>query len=258
MNPNMGLSLTDIQYKGWRTIATGIATTLHAADMALAAAPVGNTKEELFYITDSEGLNYFFDAVLRTEHNLQRQITQHPIQTGANISDHSFQLPSRLIMEIGMSDVMGTYASLSTSYVWSSLDKSVNAYQILVALMETGQTFDVFTRLNVYHNMIISNITTQEDYKTRYGLIAVITFQEIIMVDVAQLKVSAIEAVSNVNPIAEARVEEVTTTESQGRVQPPSQVTTPAKQVTQTISTSKMLGAARNIGDIGWNAWAAF
>ena len=49
---------------------------------------------------------YFFDAIIRADHTTTCRITDHPIQNGASISDHAFQLPDHLTLEIGMSDAM--------------------------------------------------------------------------------------------------------------------------------------------------------
>lgn len=90
----------------------------------------------LFYITDNQGNDYFFDGVLRVEHSSQRRLTQHPVQTGANITDHSFQVPSKLTMEIGVSDSMDFY---KLSWSGNALSKSVNAYQKLREIQDSGQ-----------------------------------------------------------------------------------------------------------------------
>ena len=57
----------------------------------------------LCYVKTSIG-GFFFDAVFRTNHESHLRITSHPVQGGANISDHCFMEPARITMEIGMSD----------------------------------------------------------------------------------------------------------------------------------------------------------
>lgn len=87
---------------------------------------------------------YVFDAVIRIDHSQQIRTTDHPVQSGASISDHALILPARVVMEIGMSDAMDAYAP----GVWTSNpSKSVSAYQTLVALQQGRQPLTVTTRL---------------------------------------------------------------------------------------------------------------
>ncbi|HEX4209508.1 MAG TPA: hypothetical protein VHY56_03880, partial [Candidatus Binataceae bacterium] len=44
---------------------------------------------------------YVFDAILRAEHQRELRKTEHPVQTGANITDHAYLLPARITLEIG-------------------------------------------------------------------------------------------------------------------------------------------------------------
>lgn len=125
---------------------------------------------------------YFFDAVLRADHNTSLRITEHPVQTGAALTDHSFQIPARLTLEIGMSDVMDSF--LQGQYT-PGAGKSVSAYQTFLALQSARTPLTVVTRLNTYTNMLIRNIDTPDTNKTYYGLRATISLKQILMAYVA-------------------------------------------------------------------------
>jgi hypothetical protein len=119
---------------------------------------------------------YVFDAVIRIDHSQQIRTTDHPVQSGASISDHALILPARVVMEIGMSDAMDAYAP----GVWTgSPSKSVSAYQTLVALQQGRQPLTVTTRLATYANMLIELIQAPDTKETRTGLKAMITFKQI-------------------------------------------------------------------------------
>jgi len=124
---------------------------------------------------------YFFDAVLREEHITALRITEHPVQTGANISDHAFQLPVQLMMEIGMSDVMD---SMVRGQFQTGQGKSVSAYQTLVDLQAQRSPLRVVTKLNAYENMLIEHISSPVSRETTYGMRAVITLRQIITAQV--------------------------------------------------------------------------
>ncbi len=131
---------------------------------------------------------YFFDAVLRIEHTEANRITEHPVQNGANISDHAFELPSRLTLEIGMSDAMDSYQKGQFTQVKS---RSVSAYQTLLKLKQARIPVTIVTRLKQYTNMVIEQIHAPDDNKTLYGLKCIVSFRQIITAEVSEVTVSA-------------------------------------------------------------------
>ncbi len=130
----------------------------------------------------------FFDAVLKVTTDHSATITSHPVQAGANISDHMYMEPIKINMEIGMSDAM---ASMAFGQWSGAYTKSVSAYRMLVSLQESRTPFSVLTRLNKYDNMVIQSISVNDDANTLYGLRASISMQQIIMATVATEKISA-------------------------------------------------------------------
>lgn len=121
---------------------------------------------------------YFFDAIISAQHTTKRQITEHPVQWGAAISDHSYQLPALLTLEVGMSDAMSSFIFGQYSPD-SGAGKSVNAYQTFVELQKTGQPFIVNTHLQRYTNMVIENISITDNNRTTYSARFSISFKEI-------------------------------------------------------------------------------
>jgi hypothetical protein len=133
----------------------------------------------------------YFDAVFRTEHLSARQITSHPVQTGANISDHSYKIPSTLSMDVGVSDVMANFNPMGLIFS-NAKSKSVNAFEELLKIQDSGNPITVYTRLKKYENMIIERVSAREDAKTLYELRAQIQLQEVIIATgVKKDKVSA-------------------------------------------------------------------
>lgn len=132
---------------------------------------------------------YFFDAVFNvdTEHSLT--ITQHPVQTGANISDHAFVNPIRMTMQVGVSDCMA-YRS-GADYGGDGDTKSVEAYRLLCKLQELRTPMQVVTRLNTYQNMLIESIDVSDDVSTLCALKATVNLVQVLVVNVGTEKVSA-------------------------------------------------------------------
>lgn len=122
---------------------------------------------------------YFFDAVLKTDHSSKLKITEHPVEEGAAITDHAYVEPRSLTLEIGMSDVCMSFVDGQFAQKSS---RSVSAYEVLKQLQSNRIPLKVFTRLDVYENMLIETITSPDDYKTMFGLRAAIGLREIIVV----------------------------------------------------------------------------
>lgn len=148
---------------------------------------LGNHYAGPVWLETSDGKRYHFDAILREEHTTSIRTTDHPIQSGANISDHAFVLPCRLTMEIGVSDVMASSSGLFTS----GPTRSVSAYQTLLQLQQARLPISIMTDLNLYKNMLIEHMNAPKTYQTARALRATVQFKEIIMAMVSTTKVSA-------------------------------------------------------------------
>ncbi|TWH46328.1 phage baseplate protein [Sporomusa sp. KB1] len=140
---------------------------------------------------------FFFDAVIREDHTSSLKITSHPVQDGANITDHSIVEPKVLVMEILMSDAVDDmYNQQFISYVApgnaaADKSKSKSAYHVLLEIQEGRIPVSVLTRLTQYDNMLIETISVPDDSKALYGLRCTVTLKEIFIVNVAKTKVSA-------------------------------------------------------------------
>jgi hypothetical protein len=198
--PQFSMALSDANYIAWRSSinAFGLATAEPSSVTAFRPKEWSEGSGMLFYMQDADGNQYFFDGVLKTEHVRTRRITAHPVQSGTNITDHSFKIPSTLTMEIGVSDVMDCFAE---DWKGGNSSRSINAYQGLKKIQDSGQPLTVTTRLDICKNMIIESVSAPEDYRTRNELRSSIRFVEISIASGANIKtVSKDEYVSQENP----------------------------------------------------------
>ena len=134
-----------------------------------------------------------FDAVLHVDHSLNVVTTDHPVQTGANISDHAYKENDEVTLEIGMSD-----AAVSSG----GSNRSVNAYQTLRSIAANRELVTLVTRLNTYPNMLIVSLSAPDDYTTMFGLRATVSFKQIKIVSVSTVQVQ--QTVSADKPTAPA------------------------------------------------------
>ena len=147
----------------------------------------GISNSQMVYVKTNIG-GYFFDAILGSEHQRELQITQHPVQNGAAVTDHAVVQPAIVTMQIGMSDAMATMVE---GQFTESYTKSVSAFRVLKQLQQLRQPLQVVTRIDTYQNMLIQSIDVPDDYKTLYGLRCTVTLQEIFVVNVEDTTVSA-------------------------------------------------------------------
>ena len=106
------------------------------------------------------------------------EITQHPVQTGAAITDHAYVKPATLNMDILFSPLT---APLSETYA------------NLLALQASRIPFMVVTGKRSYKSMLISSLTCSTDAQTENVLAISLQLREIIIVNVetAQITVTA-------------------------------------------------------------------
>ncbi len=130
----------------------------------------------------------FFDAVISVSTEHTATITSHPVQLGANISDHMYLEPISITMEIAMSDAMDSmvYGQWNGGYT-----KSVSAYRMLCDLQARRIPITVLTRLNQYPDMVIESISVNDDYKSLYGLRATVSLKQVFVAEATIDTVSA-------------------------------------------------------------------
>jgi len=149
--------------------------------------------------TRATTINYVFDAVLRAQHRRTVRKTQHPVLTGASISDHAYNEASRLVLDILMSDAMQAYPA---NGAWAgAATKSVSAWQVLKKLEQNHTLLTIQTRLDTYENMLITDCSAPDDQKTLHGLRATVTFEEVLTAGILSVEASSARPqTSNVNP----------------------------------------------------------
>lgn len=139
------------------------------------------------YLDTSLG-KFIFDAYFNITHESSLAITEHPIQSGADVSDHAYEEAKNVTFEVGMSDVMQNISGFAEFTGDSS--RSINAYQILRRLQSERIPIQFVTRLWTYTNMLIENISAPDDSKTTYGLRATVTLKELFVASVTTVKIS--------------------------------------------------------------------
>lgn len=108
------------------------------------------------------------DVTVSEVHQDELIITDHPVESGAVISDHAFKRPASVEIRPCFSDSSAGYVG----YVRQ-------IYQQLLALQESRGPFDVYTGKRLYRNMLMPNLSVSTEDGSEFALIAVVRCREI-------------------------------------------------------------------------------
>jgi hypothetical protein len=202
---------------------------------SVAIAPV---KRRLFNIVNFDGSvqgDIIAQATIEEQHQDEMEITQHPVETGAPITDHAFVRPSHLVLTLMWSNsppvsqsltnplanaadsltnaaianssvlnaVAGATREAQAALSYTSTQQgtgtdSVNAaYALLLGLMQQRALFSVITGKRQYKNMICKSLRTGTNFKSANAMTITVECQQVFLVNTT---VTALPASVQANP----------------------------------------------------------
>lgn len=168
-----------------------------------------------------------FDVLVSENHKLEAQVTEHPVETGANINDHirrmprkgtlvglvtnhplkgRAELPSDLrqkLADIGNTTYLGTVAQqyglasrpTLTASDFASLEAPTNraedAWSLFKRLWETGEPVTISTGLERYTDVFVTSVSTDRTSDTGEALRFTVEFQEVRFVTLTDVEITA-------------------------------------------------------------------
>lgn len=140
------------------------------------------------------------------------QTTEHPVESGAAITDHSFKRPSEVVLRCGWSNaslraLLGIVTGLFRGGTMSKSDFVSGIYSQLLKLQESRELLEITTPLRQYNNMLITALQVTRDPKTAHLLMVTATCREIIIVSTSSTTLPPKE--SQAQPASTAEVEDV-------------------------------------------------
>lgn len=125
--------------------------------------------------------NVFSGYVTITENTTDSiEITQQPVQQGANIADHAFKKPVTFSIQIRFQESVLPGLSLTNGF--TAPQNLATIYQNLLNLQESFVPVTCTTPKRTYANMLISALGVTTDKTTEHVLAVNISFQQIITV----------------------------------------------------------------------------
>jgi len=131
--------------------------------------------------------NIAVQATLEENYSDNLQITEHPVELGAAITDHAYRKPSELVMHCAWSNnilsaLEGAYSAPFDGGSMLTADYVAAVYSSLLNLQQSRVLFAVSTSKRLYTNMLLTSLNATTDNHTSQILLLTATMREIIVV----------------------------------------------------------------------------
>jgi hypothetical protein len=157
------------------------------------------------------------DITIEETHSDQMEITEHPIEQGANITDHAFKRPAEVTLKLGWSNSPIVSSSLvnaalgaaaTASPVGNALAGAVGAAQAVAGFYDQNSQnssqkespsnkaygdllffqaeraiFDIYTGRRKYTNMMIRSLSVSNDWRNENSLFITVECRQVILVN---------------------------------------------------------------------------
>lgn len=159
------------------------------------------------------------DVPLEQIHTDRLEVTEHPVQQGAAITDHSYKRPAELVLRCGWSNSSPLANSGGFDSAFFSTGSTPSSeyidgiYSKLLALQESRQLFPITTLGRQYQNMLMTLLERTVDEHTHQALMIEAQFRQIIIVTTTTSSLPAMS--SQATPQSTAEVQNVGTKTTQ-------------------------------------------
>lgn len=162
--------------------------------------------DQVIQVTPARSIGPFTAQVtIEERHADEMVITDHPVESGAVISDHAYMLPSSVLIRAGWSEspsVDGGIGSLTadvglglsglTSMTSGEGVGSVReVYENMLVLQSSRIPFEIQTGKRLYQNMLIRRLETTTDKENENSIIMTIDCREVLIVKTQVVSVGA-------------------------------------------------------------------
>lgn len=115
------------------------------------------------------------------------QVTEHPVEKGASITDHSYMRPSEVVLHCGWSNssaqaLLGAASAFVNGGGSPRSDYISGIYSQLQALQQSRERFSITTSKRLYTDMLIIGMQVTTDNRTSESLMVSITCRQVIIV----------------------------------------------------------------------------
>lgn len=113
------------------------------------------------------------------EHTDEVRVTDHPVDTGANVADHAIVMPAVVRCTFGWTDSLFAVNYAIRNSILKGLTSTEDVYKELQKMMKDRQPFSLQTGKRKYESVLITALRTSSTVDTENSLIIDITFEEV-------------------------------------------------------------------------------
>lgn len=152
---------------------------------------------------------------MEEQHSDTVEITDHPIEQGAAITDHAFKRPAELTLKIswsnspnnggllgGIRGLFSTGSILVSNILGNNVNQVKEIYQKLLKAQADREPLEVFTGKRTYTDMLIRSLDVVTDQRTENVLMITVSFKQIIRVTTTTLTIEQVPPANQRNPQA--------------------------------------------------------
>jgi hypothetical protein len=162
--------------------------------------------ENLFIRTQKTIGGIQLDAVISESHTNEVSLTSNPVELGAEITDHAVVQPKQLNIVGQVSDtplrlaafgqIVDPVTGLFGTSTSENITRSKAAYKDIVQLQKDREPVEIQTKLEFHDDMIITNVSVQQDKDTSRIVRMSIDLQQVIITEseVVQLTEEQLQA----------------------------------------------------------------
>jgi len=163
--------------------------------------------DQVVQVTPARSIGPFTAQVtIEERHSDEMVITDHPVESGAVISDHAYMLPSVVVIRGGWSDSpsqgggigdlltdvgLGGLSGLTSMTSGEGVGSVREMYQNMLELQRSRIPFEVQTGKRLYQNMLIRRLDTTTDKENENSTVMTIECREILVVKTQVVSVGA-------------------------------------------------------------------
>lgn len=139
-------------------------------------------------------------VVIDENHVDELEITNHPVEQGASITDHAFKLPSTLSLRYGWSSSPSPQPGLRglvPSVLPVQAQSIYDIYNKLLTMQINRDLLTVYTGKRAYRNMLLQRIEQDTDQQSENALFLLMTLQELILVSTTTASTGGVGAASD-------------------------------------------------------------
>ncbi len=189
-----------------------------------------------------DGSSITAQATVEEVHHDELQITDHPVERGAMISDHMFKRPAEVIIKCGWSNspsgnpsgilgaainaispsigaaintinsVAQTFDAAQSILSGNAQDQVSSIYDQLLTMQISGLPFDIFTGKRFYTDMLFKSLSITTDVKNENSMIVTAVCRQVIIVNTTTVNVP-------INTNAQAQPDKTTPVQNVGTQQ---------------------------------------